>query len=171
MKRERQDLRKISFHIWCKSLWNFYKRERGKADLLLRKWGKKKGPTWCFTLFCHWLRLSQENNWAFKVIKFLNISNTKLSFDELTTLLSAKEGSLTNTFEFKDSFAMAVNASPKPSNNNNAYYQSNSKGRVWVNNNRGVGRDGKGSNTQYSQYSQSHSPDQYNQFSQNQAPW
>ena len=65
---------------------------------------------------------------------------------------------------------MAVNASPKPGNNNNAYYQSNSKGRVWVNNNRGVGRDGKGSNTQYSQYSQSHSPDQYNQFSQNQAP-
>ena len=32
--------------------------------------------------------------------------STKLSFDELTTLLSAEEESLTESFEFKDSFAM-----------------------------------------------------------------
>ena len=46
--------------------------------------------------------------------------NTKLSFDELSTMLNAEEESLNEGLDIKDSiFAMAATATPKPSENFN----------------------------------------------------
>ena len=91
---------------------------------------------------------------AFKLA--IRSRSTKLSFDELATMLNAEEESLNEGMEIKDStFAMAVNTAPWPDNNNgyNSYNQSSNIGRGKGNTNRGRG---KGSTT--------------NQFSPNQAP-
>nr|POE96166.1 hypothetical protein CFP56_62425 [Quercus suber] len=58
--------------------------------------------------------------------------STKLRFDELATMLNAKEESLNGGMEIKDStFSMAVNTAPKPGNNisYNSYNQSSNRGR------------------------------------------
>ncbi|KAK9990947.1 hypothetical protein SO802_025932 [Lithocarpus litseifolius] len=69
--------------------------------------------------------------------------STKLSFDELATLLNAKEESLNEGMEIKDStFAMAVNIAPRFDNTGgyNNHNQSNIRGRGRNNNGRGRGR-------------------------------
>jgi len=65
--------------------------------------------------------------------------STTLSFDELATMLNAKEESLNDTFESKETFAMAVNIARPPSNSN--YFQQNfgNRGRGRGNGNRGRG--------------------------------
>ena len=71
--------------------------------------------------------------------------STKLSFDELATLLNAEEESFNEGMEIKDStFAMAVNSTPRFNNIGggfNKYNQShNNKGKGRGNNARGRGR-------------------------------
>ena len=83
--------------------------------------------------------------------------STKLSFDELATLLNAEEESLNEGMEVKDStFAMADNTTPRFNNTggHNNHNQSNNRGKGRGNNARGRG---KGS-----------SPNQFNQFSHSQ---
>ena len=80
--------------------------------------------------------------------------STKLSFDELATMLNAKEESLNEGLEIKDStFAMSVNTAPRPNNSGayNNYNQSTNHGRGRNNNNRGRGRGF--SPNHFSQYS------------------
>ena len=80
--------------------------------------------------------------------------STKLSFDELVTMLNAEEESLNEGLEIKDStFAMAVNTAPRSNNSGgfSNYNQSNNRGRGRGNNNRGRGRGS--SPNQFSQYS------------------
>ena len=71
--------------------------------------------------------------------------STKLSFDELATMLKAEEESFNEGMEIKDStFAMAVNSTPRFNNIGggfNKYNQShNNKGKGRGNNARGRGR-------------------------------
>jgi len=83
--------------------------------------------------------------------------STKLSFDELATLLNAEEESLNEGMEVKDStFVMADNTTPRFNNTggHNNHNQSNNRGKGRGNNARGRG---KGS-----------SPNQFNQFSHSQ---
>lgn len=69
--------------------------------------------------------------------------STKLSFDELATMLNTEEESLNEELEIKDStFAMAINTAPRSNNSGgfNNYNQSTSRGRGRGNNNKGKGR-------------------------------
>ena len=69
--------------------------------------------------------------------------STKLSFDELATLLNAEDESLNEGMEIKDStFAMAVNTAPRFNNTGsyNNHNQSHNRGRGRNNNGRGRGR-------------------------------
>ena len=69
--------------------------------------------------------------------------STKLSIDELTTLLNVEEKSLNEGMEIKDStFAMSVNTTPRFNNTSgyNTLNQSNNKGRWRGNNARGSDR-------------------------------
>ena len=69
--------------------------------------------------------------------------STRLSFDELTTMLNAEEESMNEGLEIKDStFAMAVNTAPKPNNygSYNNYNQSTNRGRGRNQSYRGRGR-------------------------------
>ena len=76
----------------------------------------------------------------------IKTKSTKISFDELATLLNAEEESLNEGMEFKDStFAMAVNSTPRFNNtggNFHTYNQSNNtnRGRGRGNNDRGRDR-------------------------------
>ena len=92
----------------------------------------------------------------------IHTRSTQVSFDELTTLLSAEEESLNDTDDVKETFAMTMNATPRPS----GYNQYNSKGRG-RNSNKGRGNGGgRGSNSfpqQYSPYTSNQN--QSNQFS------
>ena len=78
-----------------------------------------------------------------------------MSFDDLSTMLNAKEESLNDGFEIKDTiFAMVATSTPKP--NNNGFNQSFNRGRGRGHfNNRG-GKGGKGSNgpSQFSPFNQ-----------------
>ena len=75
--------------------------------------------------------------------------STQVSFDELTTLLGAKEESLNDSNDIKETFAMAVNATPRPGGGGGGgggYNQYNNRGRG-RNSNRGRGNGGgRGSN-------------------------
>ena len=80
--------------------------------------------------------------------------STKLSFDELATMLNAEEESMNEGLEIKDStFAMSVNTAPRPNNSGayNNYNQSTNRGRGRNNNYRGRGRGF--SPNHFSQYS------------------
>ena len=82
---------------------------------------------------------------AFKLA--IRSRSTKLSFDELATMLNAEKESLNEGMKIKDStFAMAVNTAPRPDNNSgyNSYNQSSNIRRGKGNTNRGRG---KGSTT------------------------
>jgi len=82
--------------------------------------------------------------------------STKLSFDELATLLNVEEESLNEGMEIKYStFAMAVNVAPMFNNTGgyNNHNQPNNRGRGRNNNGRGRGRGS--SPNQFNQYSQS----------------
>ena len=94
---------------------------------------------------------------------------TQLSFDELTTLLNAKEESLNDTRDIKDAFAMAVNTTSRLGGYNQ-YNQLNGRGRG-RNGNRGRGNGGgRGSNYSPHQFSPySSNQNQQNQFSPSQA--
>ena len=82
----------------------------------------------------------------------IRIRSTKLSFDELSTMLNAKEESLNEGLDAKDSiFAMVATATPKPSGNFNQFNRERGRGNS---NNRGR-RGGRGVGN--------HSP-QYNPF-------
>ena len=73
----------------------------------------------------------------------IRIRSTKLSFDELATMLNAEEESMNEGLEIKDStFAMSVNTAPRPNNSGayNNYNQSTNHGRGRNNNYRGRGR-------------------------------
>ena len=48
--------------------------------------------------------------------------STQLTFDELTTLLNAKEESFTERVEIKDSFTLAANARPENTNFSNSRF-------------------------------------------------
>ncbi|XP_050289890.1 uncharacterized protein LOC126728052 [Quercus robur] len=91
--------------------------------------------------------------------------STQVNFDELTTLLGAEEESLNESNDVKETFAMAVNATPR--SGGGGYNQYNNRGRGRNNNNRGRGNGGgRASNAfphQFSSYTlnQNHS----NQFS------
>ena len=87
--------------------------------------------------------------------------STKLSFDELATLLYEDEESLNEGMEIKDStFAMAVNTAPRFNNLGgcNTYNQSHNRGRGRNNNGRGKGR-GPSSN----HFNHQFSPSQFSQ--------
>nr|POF21030.1 hypothetical protein CFP56_53755 [Quercus suber] len=87
----------------------------------------------------------------------IKTTSTKLSFDELATLLNAEEESLNEGMEIKDSiFAMAVNTTPSFANTGgyNNHNQSNNRGKGRNNNGKGQSRGS--------------SPSQFNQFSQSQ---
>ena len=76
--------------------------------------------------------------------------STKLSFDELSTMLSAEEESLNDGLEVKDSvFAMAT-TTPKPSNS--GYNQAFNRGRGRSNYNNRGGKGGRGPTNHRSQY-------------------
>ena len=80
--------------------------------------------------------------------------STKLSFNELATMLNAEEESMNEGLEIKDStFAMSVNIAPRPNNSGayNNYNQSANRGRGRNNNYRGRGRGF--SPNHFSQYS------------------
>ena len=82
--------------------------------------------------------------------------STKLSFDELATLLNAEEDSLNEGMEIKDStFAMVVSTAPRFNNTGgyNTYNQFHNRGKG--RNNNGRGRGGP-------------SPNHFNQFSPSQ---
>nr|POF21437.1 hypothetical protein CFP56_18480 [Quercus suber] len=74
---------------------------------------------------------------AFKLA--IRTRSTKLSFDELATMLNAEEESLNEGIEIKYStFSIAVNTAPRPDNNSgyNSYNQSSNRGRGKGNTNR-----------------------------------
>ena len=84
--------------------------------------------------------------------------STKLSFDELSTMLSAEEESLNDGLEVKDLvFAMAT-TTPKPSNS--GYNQAFNRGRGRSNYNNSGGKGGRGPTNHRSQYQH------FNQFQQ-----
>ena len=69
--------------------------------------------------------------------------STKLSFDELATLLNAEEDSLNEGMEVKDStFAMVVSTAPRFNNTGgyNTHNQFHNRGKGRKNNGRGRGR-------------------------------
>ena len=56
----------------------------------------------------------------------IRTKSTKISFDELATLLNAEEESLNEGMEFKDStFAMAVNSTPRFNNTSGNFHTYN----------------------------------------------
>ncbi|XP_023922287.1 uncharacterized protein LOC112033743 [Quercus suber] len=78
--------------------------------------------------------------------------NTKLSFDELSTMLNAEEESLNDGLNIKDSiFAMAA-TTPKPSGNFNQNQFNRGRGRGNFNNRGGRGGRGSYHSPQYNQY-------------------
>ena len=91
----------------------------------------------------------------FSAFRFaIRTRSTKLSFDELVTMLNVEEESLNEGLESKDSsFAMAINTTPRSNNSGgfSNYNQLTNRGRGRGNNNRGRGRDS--SPNQFSQYS------------------
>lgn len=86
--------------------------------------------------------------------------STKLGFDELATMLNAKEESLNEVMVIKDpTFAMVAKTTSRPNNNggyNSSYNQSFIRGRGRGNSNKGRGRGP--------------TPNQFSQYSSNQAP-
>ena len=80
----------------------------------------------------------------FSAFKYaIRTRSTKLSFDELATLLNAEDESLNEGMEIKDStFAMAVNTAPRFNNTGsyNNHNQYHNRGRGRNNNGRGRGR-------------------------------
>ena len=88
--------------------------------------------------------------------------STQLGFDELATMLNAKEESLNERLEVKDPiFALAASANQKP--NGNGYNQNHNRGRGRGNFNNREGRGGRGSNGQSPQFSP------FNHFQQGQS--
>ena len=81
---------------------------------------------------------------AFSAFRYaIRTRSTKLSFDELATLLNVEDESLNEGMEIKDStFAMAVNTAPRFNNTGsyNNHNQSHNRGRGRNNNGRGRGR-------------------------------
>ena len=70
--------------------------------------------------------------------------STQVSFDELTTLLCAEEESLNDSNDIKETFAMAVNTTPRSGGGGYNQYNNRGRGR---NSNRGRGNGGgRGSN-------------------------
>ena len=80
----------------------------------------------------------------FNAFRFaIRTRSTKLSFDELATMLNVEEESLNEGLEIKDStFSMSVNTAPRLNNSGayNNYNQSTNRGRGRNNNYRGRGR-------------------------------
>ena len=73
----------------------------------------------------------------------IKTKSTKISFDELATLLNAEEESLNEGMEFKDStFAMAVNSTPRFNNTGGNFHTSNQSNNT--NRGRGRGNNAKG---------------------------
>ena len=73
----------------------------------------------------------------------IKTKSTKISFDELATLLNAEEESLNEGMEFKDStFAMAVNSTSKFNNTGGNFHTSNQSNNT--NRGRGRGNNAKG---------------------------
>ena len=80
--------------------------------------------------------LPKEYN-AFKFA--IRTRSTQVNFDELTTLLGAKEESLNDSNDVKETFAMVVNATPRSGGGGYNQYNNRGKGR---NNNKGRGNGG-----------------------------
>ena len=91
----------------------------------------------------------------------IRTKSTQLSFEELSTMLNAKEESLKESLDVKDPiFAMVATTTSKP--NGNSYNQYN-KGRGRENYNNRGGRGGRGPSNQLPQYNQ------FTHFQQNQS--